>query len=367
MAKGKRKEDEEEEVLEEIDKTPDLYAIFGIAKTAKPQEIKKAYHKVCLLSPIPIVLLTKILVKLCLQYHPDKLASLITDEEKAEATQKFQDIAKYYEVLSDEKKRARYDETGVIDESSNESRFEGLRPEGGWDKYFRDLWGGIVTKDSIDEFALKYKGTLTNRRPNIDQLAGSLEERKDLLDAYKSSKGSMDSVLESVPLSSYEDEERFREIVSNAIDLDEVPKYKKFLVVDEAATLRRKKKAEKEAKEAEKAAAKDQKKGMDDLQALIKGKKQDPFGGLIAKLEREEEERRAKGGKGKASKKAAKADEVMPAEPSEEEFQKLQAKLFGDKIGKENKVDEESGRRRKAAEILESPKNSKKGKSAKGK
>jgi len=59
----------------------DYYNILGVAKTATPDEIKKAYRK------------------LASQHHPDKGGN----------KEKFQEIQSAYAVLSDEQKRAEYD------------------------------------------------------------------------------------------------------------------------------------------------------------------------------------------------------------------------------------------------------------------
>lgn len=59
----------------------DHYAVLGVAKTASPDEIKKAYRK------------------LASQHHPDKGGD----------TAKFQQIQTAYEILSDPNKRAQYD------------------------------------------------------------------------------------------------------------------------------------------------------------------------------------------------------------------------------------------------------------------
>lgn len=65
----------------------DYYEILGIPKNASPDEIKKAYRK------------------LAFEHHPDR-----NKEPGAEA--KFKEISEAYAVLSDEKKRAQYDQYG---------------------------------------------------------------------------------------------------------------------------------------------------------------------------------------------------------------------------------------------------------------
>lgn len=66
----------------------DYYEILGVSRTSTPDEIKKAYRK------------------LALQYHPDK------NPDNKEAEEKFKEAAEAYEVLSDEKKRAKYNQYG---------------------------------------------------------------------------------------------------------------------------------------------------------------------------------------------------------------------------------------------------------------
>jgi curved DNA-binding protein len=66
----------------------DLYEILGVARTAKPDEIKTAYRR------------------LAKKYHPD-----VNPGNKA-AEEKFKEATAAFEVLSDEKKRRLYDEFG---------------------------------------------------------------------------------------------------------------------------------------------------------------------------------------------------------------------------------------------------------------
>src|SRR5580693_7103399 len=64
----------------------DYYKALGVAKTAKPPEIKTAYRK------------------LARKYHPD------SNQGDAKAEERFKEISEAYSVLSDEKRRKEYDE-----------------------------------------------------------------------------------------------------------------------------------------------------------------------------------------------------------------------------------------------------------------
>lgn len=81
----------------------DFYEILGVSKTATDAEIKSAYRKQAL------------------KWHPDR-------NKSAEATEKFKQINKAYEILSDEKKRQTYDQFG----SEAFDRGTGGAPGGGY-------------------------------------------------------------------------------------------------------------------------------------------------------------------------------------------------------------------------------------------
>ena len=66
----------------------DYYEVLEISKSASPDEIKKAYRK------------------MAIKYHPDK------NPGDNEAEEKFKEAAEAYEVLSDDNKKARYDQYG---------------------------------------------------------------------------------------------------------------------------------------------------------------------------------------------------------------------------------------------------------------
>ena len=71
----------------------DYYEVLGLKKGASADEIKKAYRK------------------LAVKWHPDKWTQA-SEEEKKTAESNFKELAEAYDVLSDDNKRARYDQFG---------------------------------------------------------------------------------------------------------------------------------------------------------------------------------------------------------------------------------------------------------------
>ena len=93
----------------------DFYEILGITKSATQAEIKKAYRK------------------MAIKYHPDKNPDDKTAEEK------FKLAAEAYEVLSDDNKKARYDQYG-------HAAFDGAQGGGGFGG------GGMNMEDIFSQF-----------------------------------------------------------------------------------------------------------------------------------------------------------------------------------------------------------------------
>ncbi|MBI5944852.1 MAG: DnaJ domain-containing protein [Chloroflexi bacterium] len=89
----------------------DYYKILGVERKASADEIRTAYRK------------------LAMKYHPDKNPG----DKKAE--DKFKEINEAYQVLSDEQKRARYDQLGS---AYTDFRSSGGRPgDFRWDDWFQ--------------------------------------------------------------------------------------------------------------------------------------------------------------------------------------------------------------------------------------
>lgn len=90
-----------------------LYEVLEIKQDASEDEIKKSYRK------------------LALKYHPDKNQD---KSDKQEIEEKFKEISRAYEVLSNPEKRKRYDMTGDV----NDNAQGGINPE----DIFRQFFGG---------------------------------------------------------------------------------------------------------------------------------------------------------------------------------------------------------------------------------
>ena len=104
----------------------DYYAILGVSRDAKPDEIRKAYRK------------------LAKQYHPD-----VNKAPGAEA--KYQEINEAYEVLKDPAKREKYDTLG-----QNWQGGQDFTPPSGWQNM--DFGGGFGGDGFSDFFQTLFGG-----------------------------------------------------------------------------------------------------------------------------------------------------------------------------------------------------------------
>ena len=85
----------------------DYYEVLGVEKSASAEEIKKAYRKSAM------------------KYHPDR------NPGDKEAEEKFKELGEAYEVLSNDDKRARYDQFGFAGVDPNYGAGQGGNPYGG--------------------------------------------------------------------------------------------------------------------------------------------------------------------------------------------------------------------------------------------
>lgn len=83
--------------LQKLAKRKDYYKILGVAKSASESDIKKGYRKSALL------------------HHPDRHASA-EDCVREEEERIFKDVSEAYCVLSDPRKKARYDNGQDLEE-----------------------------------------------------------------------------------------------------------------------------------------------------------------------------------------------------------------------------------------------------------
>ncbi|CED83956.1 Molecular chaperone (DnaJ superfamily) [Phaffia rhodozyma] len=192
-----------------------LYTTLNLEPTASSADITKAYRR------------------LALVHHPDKHSSASDEKKQAEAL-KFQQVGYAYAVLKDETRRKRYDTTG----RTNEGDFLTQGEEMGWEAYFAEVFD-VVDRASLDEMKKSYQE--------------SSEERTDLLEAYRSSSGSLPTIMDHIPHSTFVDEARFISLINQAIKKGDIERTDLWVSSsgDKKASRQRKKEAEKEASEAE--------------------------------------------------------------------------------------------------------------------
>lgn len=245
----------------------DLYDILQASRSDSEVQIKKAYRRIAI------------------KTHPDKASS---DEERERFTQEFQKVAFAYSILSDAKRRKRYDVTGSVENIDlDDANFQDL---------FSQMCKTEITQEMIEQDKKEYR-------------EGG-EERADILKYYKEGKGDIDYIFENVLHSDVlVDEERFTNIIRQAIVDKEVKEYGKFAKESKHTKSKRRRAAEKEAEEAEQMAKELKVKvpsGEADLALMIKARHESRFNSLIDNLEKKYAGAEKKKTSGKRSAKKAK-------------------------------------------------------------
>ena len=133
-----------------------LYAVLGVDASANIDAIKRGYRRAAL------------------KYHPDH-------NHSSDANDEFGYLAHAHEVLSDPATRTLYDETGAHDSSSSASApSDSVSSADYWRSVFPQ-----VSADEIEAFREKY--------------VGSDEELDDIKAAYHRHEGNIQHVLDSIP------------------------------------------------------------------------------------------------------------------------------------------------------------------------
>lgn len=102
----------------------DYYEVLGVDRNASKEEIKKAYRKKAK------------------EYHPDR-------NKAADAEEKFKEVQEAYEVLSDQQKRAAYDQYGHAGTSGFQGGFEGFEGFSNMGDFSNFDFGGFSDIGSI--------------------------------------------------------------------------------------------------------------------------------------------------------------------------------------------------------------------------
>ena len=139
----------------------DYYEVLGVEKGASAEEIKKAYRKSAM------------------KYHPDRNPGDKTAEEK------FKELGEAYEVLSDDQKRARYDQFGHA--GVDPSYGAGAGGYGGYSSYgfgdfgdlgdiFGDILGGGSRRASTQNYPRRGENVVSQVELTFEEAAFGCEK-----------------------------------------------------------------------------------------------------------------------------------------------------------------------------------------------
>ena len=137
----------------------DYYEVLGVQKGATADEIKRAYRKAAM------------------KYHPDRNPGDKTAEEK------FKEVGEAYSVLSDEEKKARYDQYGFagVDPNFNPGGFGG-GGFGGFDGFgdlgdiFGEFFGGGRSRGNAEDMPRRGENVMSRLELTFEEAAFGCEK-----------------------------------------------------------------------------------------------------------------------------------------------------------------------------------------------
>lgn len=140
----------------------DYYEVLGVSKDASAEDIKKAYRKSAM------------------KYHPDR------NPGNKEAEEKFKEVGEAYEVLSDQDKRARYDQFGFAGVDPNYAAasggsgfgggFGGFGDFGDLGDIFGDFFGGGRSRSASQNAPRRGENVMTRLELTFEEAAFGCEK-----------------------------------------------------------------------------------------------------------------------------------------------------------------------------------------------
>jgi molecular chaperone DnaJ len=111
----------------------DYYEVLGVDRNATPEDLKKAFRKQAL------------------KFHPDR-------NKEADASDRFKEVNEAYQVLSDPKRKAQYDQFGHEGVNGQAGRgFDGFEGFGGFGDIFDSFFGGSTGQASTRGADLEFQ------------------------------------------------------------------------------------------------------------------------------------------------------------------------------------------------------------------
>jgi molecular chaperone DnaJ len=133
----------------------DYYEILGLSRDASPEDIKKAFKK------------------LAMKYHPDR------NPDNPKTEEQFKEVKEAYEILSDQQKRAAYDQFGHAGVNQNMGGGQGFGDFADFGDAFGDIFGDIFGGGRANKKSNVYRGAdlRYNMEISLDQAYKGFETK----------------------------------------------------------------------------------------------------------------------------------------------------------------------------------------------